>query len=153
MRRCVWSRNLKSGEAMACVGPQRHRKKKVLRSLLLIWFFLLSHSFIFFGSNFYHCVYSCMFCTLLFSFINYVLLLLCLCIRIVMYVLFCVICSIVLFCVLFVGKCELYYCNRVSTQLQLTYMSYHSWVKRNQLDATYFIIYSILIQCSTCFGR
>ena len=28
----------------------------------------------------------------------------------------------------------------------------HSWVKRNQLDATYFIIYSILIQCSTCFG-
>ena len=28
-----------------------------------------------------------------------------------------------------------------------------SWVKRNQLDATYFIIYSILIQCSTCFGR
>ena len=29
----------------------------------------------------------------------------------------------------------------------------YSWVKRNQLDATYFIIYSILIQCSTCFGR
>jgi len=30
----------------------------------------------------------------------------------------------------------------------------HSCVKRkNQLDATYFIIYSILIHCSTCFGR
>ena len=30
----------------------------------------------------------------------------------------------------------------------------YSCVKRkNQLDATYFIIYSILIQCSTCFGR
>ena len=29
----------------------------------------------------------------------------------------------------------------------------YSWVKRNQLDATYFIIYSILIQCSACFGR
>ena len=29
----------------------------------------------------------------------------------------------------------------------------YSWVKRNQLDAIYFIIYSILIQCSTCFGR
>jgi len=29
-----------------------------------------------------------------------------------------------------------------------------SCVKRkNQLDATYFIIYSILIHCSTCFGR
>jgi len=25
--------------------------------------------------------------------------------------------------------------------------------EKNQLDATYFIIYSILIQCSTCFGR
>ena len=31
---------------------------------------------------------------------------------------------------------------------------YHSCVKRkNQLDATYFIIYSKLIHCSTCFGR
>ena len=25
--------------------------------------------------------------------------------------------------------------------------------RKNQLDATYFIIYSILIHCSTCFGR
>jgi len=32
-------------------------------------------------------------------------------------------------------------------------ISPYNWVKRNQLDATYFIIYSILIQCSTCFGR
>ena len=29
----------------------------------------------------------------------------------------------------------------------------YSCVKRNQLDATYFIIYSILIHYSTCFGR
>ena len=28
MRRCVWSRNLKNEEAMARVGPQRHKKKK-----------------------------------------------------------------------------------------------------------------------------
>jgi len=27
MRRCVWSRNLKNKEAMARVGPQRHRKQ------------------------------------------------------------------------------------------------------------------------------
>ena len=27
MRRCVWSRNLKNGEAMVRVGPQRHRKQ------------------------------------------------------------------------------------------------------------------------------
>ena len=33
--------------------------------------------------------------------------------------LFCIFCFIVLFCVLFVCKCVLYYCHRVSTQLQL----------------------------------
>jgi len=38
-----------------------------------------------------------------------------------MYVPFCVFCFIVLFCVLFVSKCVLYYYHRVSTQLQLTY--------------------------------
>ena len=40
-------------------------------------------------------------------------------ILIIMYVLFCVFCFNVLFCVLFVCKCVLYYCYRVSTQLQL----------------------------------
>jgi len=59
---------------------------------------------------------------LLFNFVNYVFLLLCLCILIVMYVPFWVFCFIVLLCVLFVSKCLLYYCHRVSTQLQLKYI-------------------------------
>jgi hypothetical protein len=37
---------------------------------------------------FYHCVYGCMFCILLFNSVSYVILLLCLCILIVIYALF-----------------------------------------------------------------
>jgi len=46
-------------------------------------------------------------------------------ILIVMYVLFCVFCFSVLFYELFLCKCVLYYCHRVSTQLQLANISYH----------------------------
>jgi len=41
-----------------------------------------------------------------------------------MHVLFCVFCFTVLFCVLFLCKCVMYYCHGVSTQLQLTNISY-----------------------------
>ena len=72
-----------------------------------------------------------MFCMFLFNFVNYVFccyvyefLFLCLCITIVKYVLFCVFCFTVLFCVLFLCKRILYYCHRVSTQLQSKNISY-----------------------------
>jgi len=82
---------------------------------------ILSYSF---GSIFNHCIYVCMFVRFCLIFVNYVFLLSYLCMLIVMYVVFCVFCSIVLFCVLFVCKCVLYYCHRVSTHLQLTNVSY-----------------------------
>jgi hypothetical protein len=50
-------------------------------------------------------------------------------ILIVMYVPCCVFCLTVLFCVLFLCKCVLYYCHRVSTQLELNIyhiISYHT---------------------------
>jgi hypothetical protein len=95
-----------------------HMKFWCLRGFVI--YHILSYSF---GSIFYHCIKYCLFSMLLFNFVNYVILLLRLCVLIVMYVLFCIFCSIVLFCVLFVCKCVLYYCHRVSTQLQLTNMS------------------------------
>ena len=61
----------------------------------------------------------------MFNFVNYVFLFLCLCDLIVMYILFCIFCFIVLFCVLFVCKYVLNYYHRVSNQLQLTNISYH----------------------------
>jgi hypothetical protein len=94
----------------------------------------LSHSFhILLVLFYYHCIYGCMFFMLLFNFVNYVFLLLCmsrsgysvsLCCSV--YCL-CVnvnctaaVLLIVLFDILFLCKCVLYYFHRVSTQLQLT---------------------------------
>jgi hypothetical protein len=74
---------------------------------MAVWFIIFFHIL---KVQFYHCtrIYGCVFCVLLFDLVNYVLLWLCLCILIVMYVPFCVFCFIVLFCLLFVCKCVLY---------------------------------------------
>jgi hypothetical protein len=78
-----------------------------------------------------------MFCMLLFNFVNHVFLYYVLCsfvslsILIAMCVPFCVFRLVVLFCVLFVCKCVLYYWQWVSTQLQLNIWCWWWWYDRS----------------------
>ena len=127
-----WSKDISSRVSTIIRRYIDHMNFAAYRALSFITFFLI-HLVLFF----YHCIYGSMFCMLPFHSVNYIILFLCLCILIVMYVLFCIFCFIVLFCVLFVCKCVMYYCHRVSTQFQSTkyIMSYqncyHLYTKTN----------------------
>ena len=125
-----WSEDLNNSVSIIIRRYIDHMKCCCLYGCLVYHILLYS-----FGSVSHHCMYGCVFCVLLFSFVNYVTLLLCLCIPImfiyfysyiyvllclrvliVMYVPFCVCCFIVMFCVLCVCVCVCVnvYCTAVT---------------------------------------
>jgi hypothetical protein len=113
-----WTEGLSNSVSITITKYIDHMKFAACMALSLIIFF---HILLFpFCIIVYNLSYVCLIYTLLFNCVNYVFLLLCLCILIVMYVPFCILGFTVLFCVVFVRKCVLYCCHRVSTQLQLT---------------------------------
>jgi hypothetical protein len=78
---CLGTRHICTISAVAATECQHTRSYEVCCVYGCFVYHILSYSF---GSILYHCIYGCMFCTLLFSFVNYIFLLLCLCILIVM---------------------------------------------------------------------
>jgi len=126
--KCSW---VKCSEGLLTVCLTLLEDIQIIWNLLFIWLFLLSHSFMFFWFHFfYHCIYGCMFCMLLFNFVNYVFLLLCLRILIVMSMYsYCYVCSVLYILFSLCGSmyclCVNVYCHRVATQLQLTNISYY----------------------------
>ena len=89
-------------------------------SIIIRWYKIIRISLLlsyYFGSILHNCIYGCTICMLVFNFVNYVFLFLCM--------FRSRYCFIVLFCVFLLCKSVLYYCHRLSTQMQLTNISYH----------------------------
>ena len=77
--------------------------------------------------------------------LQFTYLLLCLYIFIVMYVAFWVFCLTVLFCLLFVCKCVLYCCQRVTTHLLLKNISYHIIKREIYWKSVFFFCYKFYV--------
>ena len=77
--------------------------------------------------------------------LQFTYLLLCLYIFIVMYVAFWVFCLTVLFCLLFVCKCVLYCCQRVTTHLLLKNISYHIIKRKIYWKSVFFFCYKFFV--------